>query len=130
MLLFRDFEIAKKDWVSPSDYWYETAAFYDMTEDQLKHLLKFLEWQSLEWLTGGVTKQISKWDLITGFNNKISSLINTGDIRQGNIYVDSETTPFLTHWMGPTYNRAITMFQGQRTTGSDPDVEENAVFWP
>jgi hypothetical protein len=92
--------------------------------------MKFLEWQSIEWLTGGATSKLSKWDLVTGFETDFTTLINTGDLREGNIYVDSEVTPFLNHWMGPTYNRAITMLQGERTTGSDPDVEENAVFWP
>lgn len=69
--------------------------------------------------------------MIKGFRTEFVKLINTGDLREGNIWVDSEVTPFLTNWMGPTYNRAITMFQGQRTTGSDdPDVEEQPVFWP
>jgi hypothetical protein len=67
MLIFRDYEIAKKDWVSPSQYWYDTMAFYDMTEDELKRLMQFLEWQSIEWLTGGATSTLSKWDLVTGF---------------------------------------------------------------
>lgn len=44
MLLFRDYEIAKKDWISPSQYWYDTASYYDMTSDELKTLIKFLEW--------------------------------------------------------------------------------------
>lgn len=56
MLIFNDYEIAKKDWVDPSSYWFATAEFYGMTESELKTVLKFLEWQSLEWLTGGVTK--------------------------------------------------------------------------
>jgi len=39
MLIFRDYEIAKKDWVSPSAYWTETAAFYDMSSNELMRLL-------------------------------------------------------------------------------------------
>jgi hypothetical protein len=57
-------------------------------------------------------------------------MINTGNLREGNIYVDPETTPFLNHWMGPTAGRRITMFQGQRSPSTDPDVEEQPTFWP
>jgi hypothetical protein len=44
MMLFADYEIVKKDWISPSHNWYDTAAYYDMTSDQLKTVLKYLEW--------------------------------------------------------------------------------------
>lgn len=44
MLIFGDYEIAKKDWVSPSAYWDQTAEFYGMTNSELITLCKFLEW--------------------------------------------------------------------------------------
>jgi hypothetical protein len=44
MLIFGDYEIAKKDWVSPSVYWDQTAEYYGMTNTELITLCKFLEW--------------------------------------------------------------------------------------
>jgi hypothetical protein len=110
MLLFGDYEVAKKNWVSPSKYWTDTAAYYGMSNDELIRLCKYLEWQSLEWLTGGITKTYTQWDLVTGFSTDFDAKINTGSFLLGNIYVDDVVTPFLNLWHGPTANRRITFF--------------------
>lgn len=118
MMLFRDFEIVKKNWVSPSQYWTDTAAHYGMSSSRLQNLLKFLEWQSTEWLSGGVTLSHSQYDLVHGFETSFVDKINSdgaspvGALLKGNIYVDPAVTPFLNLWMGPTANRAFTMLAG------------------
>jgi len=81
-----------------------------MEDSDLENLVKMLEWQSLEWLTGGVTKQYTKWDLITGFETDFIDKINSGDMRAGNLYADATVTPFLAMWAGPTAGRRIKMF--------------------
>jgi len=85
-----------------------------MTSAELANMVKMLEWQSTEWLTGGVTKQYSQWDLVTGFDTDFIDKINTGSLRAGNLYVDSAVTPFLNLWKGPTAGRRIKMFVGER----------------
>lgn len=69
--------------------------------------------------------------MVTGFTTDFNAKINTGSFLNGNLYVDDVVTPFLNLWMGPTANRRITMFQGEREIGADEtEPYENAQFWP
>lgn len=121
MMLFQDYEIVKKDWVQPSAYWSDAAAFYGMDSAELQQVVLYLEWQATEWLTEGITSQKNLKDLIMGYDTNFVDKINTGSLLVGNIYVDTEITPFLNLWKGPTSGRRIEMFKG---------MQDDGTYWP
>ena len=60
-----------------------------------------MRWHVTEFLFGGSNKQYLAGDLIKGYKTNLTERVNTGDLLQGNLYVDDEVTPIMNKWMGP-----------------------------
>lgn len=81
---------------------------------------------------GGLTKTRTVNDLLFGFNTDLNSLINTGDLLRGNLYVDSVVTPVCNWWKGPAADNTYTMINGQsdiNQAGQIYSMNDNSIIW-
>jgi len=74
-------------------YSYACAAHFNLNLNQLKSVLRVLDYARGEFLFEGPITSLTPKQLFFGYHTDIVGKLNTGSISQGNIYYDSLIQP-------------------------------------